>query len=413
MKILQINVVYKKGSTGKIVYDIHKFLNEKGIESIVCYGRGLKIDEPYVYKTSSELLSKLNALKSSITGLQYDGSWIATYRLINIIKREKPDIVHLHCINGYFVSIYQLLDFLKNNKIKTVLTLHAEFMHTGNCGHAYECDKWMSGCGNCPKLWSSAKSYLLDRTHSAWEKMRITLEGFDNFIVVGVSQWILDRAKNSPIMKDKEFRLVYNGINTNLVFNKKYKEALNLRKKYKIQEYEHIILHVTPNFKDEIKGGKYFLSLANQMINEKCKFIIVGYNDSNITLPPNVITVTKTNDQNELAAYYTLADLLIITSLQDSYPTVCLESISCGTPVIGFDVGGIKETIKYGLGTVVTPFNVNELRATTQAWINRKNKIKANTFELARVDISKERMCEEYLSIYNSLYGGKKIDHTK
>jgi hypothetical protein len=88
MKILQVNCVYKSGSTGKIVYDIHRVLQEEGIESVVCYGRGPKIYEPNVYKTSSKLLAKFNALRARITGLQYNGSLIATNKLINIIKKN-------------------------------------------------------------------------------------------------------------------------------------------------------------------------------------------------------------------------------------------------------------------------------------------------------------------------------------
>ena len=109
MKVLQINCVYKKGSTGKIVEDIHNVLIENGIESVVCYGRGKIINEPGVYKTSTEFEAKLNNLKSRMGGLQYGGCIFATNKLLKIIKKEKPDIVHLHCINGFFVSIYRLV----------------------------------------------------------------------------------------------------------------------------------------------------------------------------------------------------------------------------------------------------------------------------------------------------------------
>jgi len=200
MKILQVNCVYKRGSTGKIVYDIHRGLQEQDIESIVCYGRGQKVHESNVYKISSEVLAKLNALRARITGLQYNGSSVATNKLINIIKKEKPNIVHLHCINGYFVNIYRLFDFFKNNKIKTVLTLHAEFMYTGNCGYAYECEKWITGCGNCPQLWNATKSYRFDRTHSSWIRMKNAFDGFDTLKIISVSQWLKSRAKQSPIM---------------------------------------------------------------------------------------------------------------------------------------------------------------------------------------------------------------------
>ena len=113
MKVMQINCVYKTGSTGKIVYDIHTALKNKGITSVVCYGRGTKIYEENVYKTCGEVEGKLNNLISRITGLVYGGCFFATNRLIRVIKKEKPDVVHLHCINGFFVNIYRLVSFLK------------------------------------------------------------------------------------------------------------------------------------------------------------------------------------------------------------------------------------------------------------------------------------------------------------
>ena len=181
MKILQINCVYNKGSTGKIVADIHKQLIDKGYESIVCYGRGAKVKDAHVYKTCGELYSKFQNLVSRLTGLMYGGCYFSTRRLIKIIKKENPDIVHLHCLNGYFVNIYKLIDWLKKRKQKTVLTLHAEFMHTANCGYAFECDKWKTGCGNCPRLKKETKSILFDKTNKSWLKMKKSFDGFDTF----------------------------------------------------------------------------------------------------------------------------------------------------------------------------------------------------------------------------------------
>jgi putative colanic acid biosynthesis glycosyltransferase len=118
MKILHVNVVYAVGSTGKIVYDIHKSLIDKGYESIVLYGREKKVKERNVYKTSTQMAVVYNALKSRVIGIPYAGSFFSTNRIIGIIKREKPDIVHLHCINGHFVNIKRLMCFLKENNIK-------------------------------------------------------------------------------------------------------------------------------------------------------------------------------------------------------------------------------------------------------------------------------------------------------
>ena len=128
MKVLQINCVYNTGSTGKIMYDIHRGLLSKGIESVICYGRGEKTSDKYVYKTCGELYSKINNLATRFTGLMYGHCMLSTAKLISVIKKEKPDVVHLHCINGYFVNIYRIVDWLKKNNIRTILTLHAEFI---------------------------------------------------------------------------------------------------------------------------------------------------------------------------------------------------------------------------------------------------------------------------------------------
>lgn len=401
MKILQVNCVYKRGSTGKIVYDIHRGLQEQGMVSVVCYGRGQKESETNVYKTSSEVLAKFNALRARITGLQYNGSSIATKKLINIIKKEQPDIVHLHCINGYFVNIYRLFDFLKRNKIKTILTLHAEFMYTGSCGHAYECNKWMTGCGNCPQLWNATKSYLFDRTHSAWMKMKNAFEGFDTLKIISVSQWLEDRAEQSTILKGHNFEVVGNGIDTKNVFYKRpykhLKERLGLKD-------EKILLHVTANFNDDIescKGGYYIIELAKRLINENIKIIVVGARDITMSFLDNIINVGRTNNQKELAAYYSMADLTVLTSKRETFSMPCAESLACGTPVVGFKAGGPEQISLQDYSEFVEHGNIDKLVECLYKWIDRKVKLTDKLTQIASVYYSKENMFEKYLSVYN------------
>ena len=114
MKVLQVNCVYNKGSTGKIMYDVHTELLKNQIDSVICYGRGEKTTDKNVYKTCGELYSKFNNFMTRITGLMYGGLFFSTNKLISIIKKEKPDVVHLQCINGYFVNIYRLISFCKH-----------------------------------------------------------------------------------------------------------------------------------------------------------------------------------------------------------------------------------------------------------------------------------------------------------
>lgn len=201
MKVLQVNILFKQGSTGKIVADIHDTLISNNIESLVCYGTGLNFSDKNIRKVAYHYELSAYRIWAHIMGLQYASGYLSTYRIIQIIKKEKPDVVHLHCINGFFVHIYKLFDFLKKHDIKTVLTLHAEFMYTGSCGHAFECEKWKTGCGKYPQLWDATYSYFFDRTSTAWEKMYNAFEEFDNLIVATVSPWLSSRAIQSPILK--------------------------------------------------------------------------------------------------------------------------------------------------------------------------------------------------------------------
>ena len=107
MKVLQVNSVYPLWSTGKITHDIHMVLLQEGHQSVVCYGRGDDINNvPGVYKICSEKISRLNRAWSRLSGIMYGGHILSTRYLIQIIKKEKPDIVHLQCINNYFINIH-------------------------------------------------------------------------------------------------------------------------------------------------------------------------------------------------------------------------------------------------------------------------------------------------------------------
>ena len=359
MKVLQVNCVYNKGSTGKIIYDLHKGLLSNGEESIVCYGRGEVVKEDNVYKICKELYSKFNNLLSRITGLMYAGCFFSTNKLIRIIKKEKPDVVHLHCLNGYFVNIYRLVTWLKNSGIKTILTLHAEFMHTANCGHAYECEKWKTGCGKCPRLRKETKSWFFDNTHKSWLKMKKAFDGFDDLTIVSVSPWLMERAKQSPILKDKKHCVVLNGLDTSIF---KLYDTQQLRKKHNLIG-KKIIFHATPFFNDDpenIKGGYYVIKLAEKLLsNDNIRIVVAGNYPKTLKVPSNIILLGRVNNQQTLAEYYSMADVTVLTSKRETFSMVVAESLCCGTPVAGFRAGGpeqiaIMEYCKFvGFGDVV------------------------------------------------------------
>lgn len=389
MKIIQINCVYNTGSTGKIVAGLHSQYINLGHDSFVLYGRGKKVSDANIIKVSSEIEAKIHGLLSRLFGVDFGYSPIATKKAIGIIKKVKPDVVHLHCLNGHFINVFRLLDFLKKNKIKTILTLHAEIMHTAGCEHAMECTKWTSMCYDCKMVSGLISRLFRDDAKVSFTKMRDAFSNFDRLTIVGCSEWVVQRAKLSPIFgkSNCSFSYIHNDINYD-VFHFK---PSNLRDALGIPLKKKIVLTVTPNFLSPIKGSSYFLEIARRM--PEYQFIVVGFNGNKEILPSNVLAIRRTENQNELANYYSLADCFISTSLRETLPTVCLEASACGCNVLAFDSGGASETIQEGHGDVVTPYDIDEYICKIKFWCSQQR----NSFVCA---IKKNNASESYLKLY-------------
>lgn len=405
MKVMQINVVYKKGSTGKITYDIHTNLAKKDIQSIVCYGRGEKCSDFNVYKTCGEIYLNIQHFVANLTGIMYGGCFISTCKLISVIKRERPDVVHLQCLNGYFVNIYYLVNWLKKNNIRVILTLHAEFMHTANCGYALECEKWKTGCGNCPRLKEETGTYFLDNTSYSWNKMKEAFDKFnDNLIVVSVSPWLKNRAKSSPILADKRHRVILNGLDTDIF---KFYNTDDLKKMY-VNNDEKIIFHATPFFtsaQEHIKGGHYVIELAKRLIKYPVKIIVAGNYDKEIQIPDNIILLGNVSNQVELAKLYSMADITLLTSKKETFSMVTAESLCCGTPVVGFQAGAPEEIAIDNYSDFVLYGAEEKLLDSVLYWLEKdldKRKIES----VAREKYSRQRMIDEYYHLYKEILEG-------
>ena len=405
MKILQVNCVYNKGSTGKITYDIHSGLKRQGIDSVVCYGRGKKVSEPNVYKICGECESKINHLWANLSGVLYGGCFFSTNKLIKIIKKEKPDVVHLQCLNGFFVNIYRLVIWLKKHNIKTILTLHAEFMYTGGCGYSIDCNQWSthSGCGHskCPRYRSDMKVWFFDRSRTMWKRMKKAFNGFnDNLIVTSVSPWLMERARISPIFEDKRHEVVLNGVNTDIFhYYDTLCSEMNLTN-------EKVIFHATPSFNDDvnnIKGGYYVLKLAEKMLGESVRFVVAGCYPDGLKVPQNVILLGSVTDQEMLAKYYSMADVTLLTSQKETFSMVTAESLCCGTPVVGFEAGAPEQIALDEFSKFVTYGDIDALYSAVSEMLS-KNPYKQEISQVAKAKYSKNTMTNNYLKIYKEIF---------
>ena len=406
MKILQINNVYDFGSTGRITKDIHLGLLDRGFDSVVYYGRRGRSSDPGTHKICSEFYGKAQNGLYRITGIEYGGCRISTGRLLRAIKRESPDVVHLQCLNGHFVNVYRLLEYLKKSGIPTVLTLHAEFMYTGGCSHAFECEQWKNaeGCGSspCPLYKTKMKSMLGDRSADMRKRMFSAFDGFSNLIVVSVSPWLENRAGVSSILKDKEHTVIYNGLDTGIFCSYPQQKLLEMRQKLGYGPDDKIVFHVSPSFDDDptnVKGGFYLLRLAEMMPD--VFFLVAGPCDRTLRVPDNVRLLGSVTEKEGLAMLYAMSDLTVLTSRRETFSMVCAESLCCGTPVVGFRAGA-PELISLREHSSFCDFgDMESLSALVRNRLCEEKSADIST-EAAEV-YSKDVMTEKYIQLYRSL----------
>ena len=269
-------------------------------------------------------------------------------------------------------------------------------MYTGKCGHAYECENWKTECGNCPAVKEYPKSMFLDATKRMFRDKKKWLKDLDMTIVTP-SKWLADRVRKS-FLKDKEITVIHNGIDTNIF---KPTASLELRENLGVPSEDKIVLFVAPDLLDENKGASWVLEIAKRMLNDNVSFVLVGQNELETDLD-NVYFAGKISNQKELAKVYSMADVLLVCSKRETFPTVCLEAQCCGTPIVGFDAGGTKETLLTSEQNVVSYGDIDSLYEKIIKML-AIDKNKQNISQMAEKVYSKERMIANYLNVYSQI----------
>lgn len=393
MRILYINSVCKSGSTGKIAYSLYTAVNSCGDVAAVCYGRGNEVAEENIFKFGLGWETVLHAALTRLTGYTGCFSFFSTRRLLRFIDEFRPDIIHLHEPHAYFVNLRPLFEYIRAHDIPLVYTFHCEFAYTGKCGFANECTRWRAGCaGACPQLREYPRTLFFDHTERMCAEKKRLLSGL-NMTICTPSKWLAERVGQS-FLKEYDVRVVPNGIDTALFAPHPY-DALKAR--CGIGE-EKVVLAVAPYMMDKRKGGRDVLRLAESMRNDNVRFILIGVDDLTESFPDNVTALGRTENQQELAAYYSMADVFVICSRMENLPTTCLEAIACGTPVAGFAVGGTVETAPAPLGRFCEYGDIDALQDNVRSLLAAPPP--AAEFDAARRRISSARMFEDYSAIY-------------
>ena len=353
MKIVQLNITCGVGSTGKICLAVSRLLRDKGVENYILFSEE-DSDYEYGIKYADKLSVKLEALKSRVFGNYGFNSKALTKKLIAKLDEIKPDIVHLHNLHGHGCNLEMLFGYFKEKNIKLYWTFHDCWAFTGYCPHfdMVGCDKWQSQCASCPQ--KGAYSFFFDKSDKLYSRKKELFTGLD-LTIITPSEWLKSQVKKS-FLKDYEVMVINNGIDLD-VFTPRESD---FREKYGIKD-KFLILGVAFNW-DERKCIDVFSDLARTLPND-CRIVLVGTNENTRKLlPDNVVAIDRTENQSHLAEIYTACDLFVNATREDTFPTVNIEALACGTPVLTFRTGGSAEIIDSSCGMSVEKNDIDSLR---------------------------------------------------
>lgn len=405
-KLLQINPVLRTNtSTGRIMQEIGELAMANGWESYIAYSYGRDGMKP----CQSNLLPIGNkwdvALHGVITRL-FDAhglvSQIATQKLVKQIEELKPDVIHIHNIHGYFLNYQILFNFLVQSDIPVIWTIHDCWLYTGHCYYYtfIGCNKWQTGCGHCPQQRKFPASWLIDRSRRNYidkEKAFTSLpKGL--LTLVPVSEWMAGEM-NRSFLSGCDIRVIHNGIDTD-TFSPQNGSALLAC--YGL-EGKHILLGVASIWSRE-KGLDDFLRLSTMLTPDEC-IVLVGVDEHTAKrLPANIIPIRRTENVRQLAQLYSVATAFVNPTWQDNYPTVNLESISCGTPVVTYRTGGSPESVTPQTGMVVSQGDVDALlRSVRQIEHLGKESFVGPCRQYALQHFRKEDRYKDYLRLYDEV----------
>lgn len=398
-RVLQINVTANWGSHGRIAEEIGQLAMHNGWESYIAYGRHVNSSKSHLIHIGNKWDECFHGVQSLLFDNHGMASENVTRDLIRKIDVIKPDLIHLHNIHGYYLNYPILFDFLKSYNKPVVWTLHDCWCFTGHCTHfEYDgCFKWKSGCFDCQFKHVYPRSILLERSKRNFELKKKYFTSLDNLTLVPVSKWLGDYLKQS-FMREQNIQVIHNGVDINT-----FKPLELARNEDNIE-----ILGIASNWKMR-KGLPDFVKLRT-ILPANYHITLIGLSKKEIeVLPKGISGIERTSNVDELVGYYNKADVLVNPTYEDNFPTINLEALACGTPVITYKTGGSPESIDERTGVVIEQGDIVNLVESIIALCVEQNKNeRREACRLRAVSLYNQENCyKAYLDLYDKLLNNR------
>lgn len=388
--LLQINITANWGSTGKIAEQIGLCAMAHGWKSYIAYGRWCNLSKSHLIKVGNKLDMYMHYGEQRIRDNEGLCSRRATKRLIRFICVINPDVVQLHNIHDHYLNYRLLFEYLNKTDIKVVWTFHDCWAFTGHCYHFVQerCDKWKTECFECIK-----RNNFIDRSRQNFLLKKSLFLNNRNLTIIPVSQWMGDLVKES-FFKNKRFQVIRNGVDLK-TFVPICAKTSDKDGRFKIIAISNVWL--------PYKGEFDIYKLRSMLPEDEYDITMVGLSKEQVkNLPAGIRGIRRTQNVQELVQLYSESNVLINPTYADTFPTVNIEALACGTPVITYKTGGSPEAVDEKTGVVIEQGNIEALADAIRKM--KAQPLSPDDCRQRAIDCFDKNKCfENYIKLYDSL----------
>lgn len=400
MKVLQINAVGKTGSTGRTTWEMHEYFDAHGIENYIATATGAECAESFAISTQKGIY--VDIALSILSGLEAYHSRQQTKRLLRYLDDLRPDIVHLRNLHQSYIHLNMLLDYLASRDIATVVTLHDFWFLTGKCcsPDLYECKKWTTGCNRCPALEYDAHKRLFDQTAKMWKDKKQRFAKIPRLAVIGNSQWTTRNAQQSILSCAKIVDFIYNWIDQTIFYPQ---NAEDLRQQYNLKNKKIIIAVASYWSQTGSKGLNHYIALS-KAIPDDWQIVLIGKVIAGVELPNKILHITTVTEAEQLARWYSLADVYLNLSQSETFGKAAAEALCCGTPLIAINTTANPELIPTDGGILLQTTDIEEIiSAIRKVFLHDKAFYSEKCRLFCKERFDKKKNIERYIKIYDRL----------
>ncbi len=409
MKILILSTYDLKGGAGKAAFRLLKCLktNPEFDAKMFVYEKSSSDENVFQIQTFwTKYFGKLIQAFDNLfliffpnrNGAIFSTAWISLASVNRYIKEFGPDVINIHWVNNGFISLNQISQFPKN--IPIVFSLHDRWLMTGGCHVSYDCDKYKVGCEKCVQI---SSKYKLDLSAINFNRKKALINGRANFNIIGVSKWMKDSAEKSEILNKIPSVNLPNPIDTNFYspLNKEYARSV-----LGISTEKTILLFGAFNATTDFQKGFHYLKNVIDLLDQK-KYLLVIFGNNGTSHFENLglefLQFGHIHDEMTMRILLSAADIFLLPSLQENLSNSVMESLSCGLPIVAFDVGGNSDLVKHKVtGYLAKPFDILDFSNGID-YISNEDNLGSNARAHAQANFDYNILSKSYFDYFKTI----------